>query len=350
MLREHELLELEEIGFVPQPYAELLKDDWRKDPRVRSNPMFALDAQPQTITTPNVGIPAFLANVIDPQFVRVLNTPMKAAQAFGGEVKKGDWTTITTQFPVVEATGDVAPYGDYNNGGKSGSNYNWVPRQSYHYQTVSQFGDREVDMFGLAQINYVNDVNYGAMLVLNKFQNRSYLRGITGLQLYGALNDPSLPAAISPTTKLAGGTTWAVAQAFEIFNDVNLLYIQIQTQLQGYSIDRDTAMTLVLSPSLEPRLSAVTQFTLASVRQAIKENWPNMKIVTVPEMNTTAGQLMMMIVDEIDGVKTFYCAFTEKLRAGRIVPELSAYKQKKIGGTFGAICRRPLAVAQMIGM
>ena len=35
---------------------------------------------------------------------------------------------------------------------------------------------------------------------------------------------------------------------------------QLQTQLQGYDIDRDTPMTLALSPILEPSLGKVTPY------------------------------------------------------------------------------------------
>ena len=111
----------------------------------RANFALAADAQPGLITAPNAGIPAYLVNLLDPEVVRILVTPMKAAEIFG-ETKKGDWTTLTTQFPVVEATGEVSSYGDYSNNGASGANVNWVPRQSYHFQTISQWGERELDM------------------------------------------------------------------------------------------------------------------------------------------------------------------------------------------------------------
>lgn len=353
-MRESDRQALIARGIVPQPYAELLPANWRENPQMamdslRASNQWVFDAQPVTVTAQNVGIPAYLANLLDPQMVRVLVYPMKSEQAYSA-VKKGDWTTITAQFPMVETTGVTASYGDYSNNGSAGSNYNWVPRQSYHFQTVTQYGDRETELFGLAQINYVSDLNYSSALILNKFGNKVNFYGIAGLQLYGGLNDASLSAAIAPSTKVAGGTTWAVAQAYEIFQDILLLYTQLQAQLQGYELDRDTPMTLLLSPTLEPSLGKVTQYTLASVRVAIKENWPNLKIVTAPELNTSAGQLMQLIVDEIDGVRSAYCAFTERLRAGRIVAALSSYMQKKISGTFGTIIRRPLAFAQMIGM
>lgn len=341
-MREDQLTVLANRGIIVPSYAEYLQEDWR------DNPSLALDAQPTLITSQNVGIPAYLANLLDPRVIRVLTTPMKASEVIG-EVKKGTWTTFTTQFPVVEATGEVTSYGDYNDNGSVGSNYNWVPRQSYHFQTITQYGDRETETFGLAQINYVSDQNYSSALLLSKFLNQTYLYGVAGIQNYGMLNDPSLPTAIQPTVKAAGGTTWAVATAVEIFNDVMALYTQLQTQLQGH-IERDTPMTLALSPIVEPYMGKVTAYTLASVRTAIKSNFPNLKIVSVPEYNTAAGELMQLYVDELDGDKTAYAAFTEKMRAGRVVPELSSFKQKKTSGSWGAIIRRPIAVAQMLGI
>ncbi len=341
-MRADQLKVLENRGIVVPPYAEYIQEEWR------DNPSLAMDAQPTLITAQNVGIPAYLANLLDPRVIRVLTTPMKAAE-IAGEKKVGNWTTFTTQFPMVEATGEVTSYGDYSDVGSVGSNYNWVPRQSYHFQTITQFGDRETEIFGLAQINYVSDLNYSSALLLSKFLNQTYLFGVGTLQNYGWLTDPSLTAPIQPTIKAAGGTTWAVATAGEIYNDVMNLFTQLQTQLQG-EIDRDTPMTLSLSPVVEPRMGQVTAYTLASVRVAIKDNFPNMKIVKVPEYNTAAGELMQLMVDEIDGDKTAYSAFTEKMRAGRVVPELSSFKQKKTSGSWGAIIKRPIAIAQMLGI
>ena len=72
---------------------------------------------------------------------------MKAAEIFG-EVKKGDWTTETAMFMLVEPTGEVSSYGDYNNNGVSGANVNFPQRQSYHYQVFTRWGEREVARAG----------------------------------------------------------------------------------------------------------------------------------------------------------------------------------------------------------
>ena len=183
----------------------------------------AMDAQPTLVSTSNAGIPAFLANFIDPEFVRVLVTPNKAAQ-IAGEVKKGDWTTLTAMFPLVESTGETSSYGDYSNNGSANSNENWVNRQSYQFQTITRWGERELEMAGLGRIDKAANLNIASALTLDKFMNKSYFFGISGLANYGLLNDPSLIAPITPATKAAGGTTWATATAVEIYEDVRALF------------------------------------------------------------------------------------------------------------------------------
>src|ERR1700730_18268126 len=70
--------------------------------------LIAQDAQPALITTSNAGIPAFLSTFIDPKMIEILVAPMKAAEIVGEEIKKGDWTTKTGMFPVVESTGETS--------------------------------------------------------------------------------------------------------------------------------------------------------------------------------------------------------------------------------------------------
>ena len=314
----------------------------------RQNLQLAMDAQPTLVTTPNSGVPGFLTNFLDPEIVRILVAPMRAAEIYG-ETKKGDWVTLSTQFPVVESTGEVSSYGDYSNNGSSGANVNWVARQSYHFQTISQWGERELEMYGLAKINYASEVNTASALVLAKFLNKSYFFGIANLMNYGMLNDPGLIAPILPTVKAAGGYTWAVATAQEIYNDVLLLFQQLQTQMDGLVPDMDAKMTLALSPILAVSLKKVSIYNVAA-ETTIRENFPNLTIKTAPEFHLPGGELMQMILENVDGIKSTYTAFTEKMRAHPVIADLSAWKQKKSAGTWGGIARRPICIAQMQGM
>jgi hypothetical protein len=341
-MRAEELAIFSEFGIHVPAHAEYVEPEWRR------NFQLAMDAQPQLVTSPNSGIPAFLSNLLDPEVIRVLTAPMRAVEIYG-ETKKGTWTDLTTQFPVVESTGEISSYGDHNNNGSTGANVNFVSRQSYHYQTVTQWGERELDFYGLAKINYASELNVASAMTLNRFQNKSYFFGVANLQNYGGLNDPGLIASIAPATKTAGGVTWAVGTAQEIYTDVLALFSQLQLQMGGLVPDMDVKMTLAMSPKLAVLLKKVSIYNVTA-EETIKGNFPGLTIKTAPEFSTASGELMQLILDEVDGVKTTYAAFTEKMRAHPVIAEMSAFRQKKSGGTWGTIIRRPIALASMIGM
>ena len=309
---------------------------------------FACDAQPALVTTSNSGIPAFLSTFIDPKLIDVLVSPMKAAEIVGDEVKKGDWTTETTMFPIIESTGVTSAYGDYSESGNAGVNSNFPQRQSFHYQVMTQWGERELERAGLARIDWANRTNIASVLTLNKYQNKTYFFGVSGLQNYGLLNDPSLSAAISPTTKTAGGTSWANATALEVLADIQKLYKQLQSQANGL-VELDTRMTLAMSPLSEVALTKTTEFNV-NVSDILKKNFPNLTVKTAPEYTTDSGELVQLIADEIEGQRTASCGFTEKMRAHPIVVQSSSFKQKKSQGTWGTVIFRPFLIAQMLGV
>ncbi len=325
-------------GFVPVEYI---------DDAILASAQLAEDAQPPLITQANNGIPGFLTNLIDPELIRVVTAPLLSEEIYGS-VKKGDWTTLTAQFPTAEMTGQVKSYGDFDNGGNAGANFNWVPRQSYHFQTVTQWGEREAAQFGVARINYAGEQNMASIYVINTFANNVNFYGISGLQLYGALNDPNLIAPILPTVKAAGGYTWPVATAQEIYNDVKKLFGQLNTQMGG-NVQMDARMTLALSTLRMPDLHTVSTFNVTALT-TIKQNFPNLRIVAAPQYSLQAGELMQLILDDYQGIKPTMTAFTEKLRTHPVIVELSSYKQKKSAGTWGFIGRRPIAIAQMQGI
>jgi hypothetical protein len=318
-------------------------------PNVAHSIRVAMDAQPALITTSNAGIPAFLSTYIDPKLIEILVAPMKAAEIVGEEVKKGDWTTDTAMFPVVESTGETSSYGDYSNNGVAGANTNFPQRQSYHYQVITQWGEKELAKAALAKIDWANRVNIASVLTLNKFQNKTYFYGVAGLQNYGLLNDPNLYAPIAPTNE-GGNITWANKDALGIYADILALFTQLQAQTGNTSlVEMDAKMTLALSSGVIVNLGKVTQYNV-NVKTMIKDNFPNLRIMTAPEYSTAAGNLVQLIVDEVEGQRTVEVAFTEKLRAHPIVIEMSAFKQKKSQGTFGSIVYRPMFIAAMLGV
>ena len=307
-----------------------------------ANAAIALDAQPEIITTNNAGIPAFLSNFIDPKLIEVIYAPMKAAE-IAGEAKKGDWTTTVATFPLVESEGEVASYGDFSNNGSVDVNANFPQRQSYHYQTFTQWGEKQLANAQLAKIDWASRLNIASALLLNKYQNTTYFFGVANLQNYGLLNDPALSAPITPTS------AWSTATADVIYSDIVRLFAQLQTQADG-TVDMMQPMTLALSPVNAVNLNKTNQYNV-NVYDQIAKNYPNMKVISAVEYGTAyhSGELVQMIADEVEGQETCTAAFTEKMRAHNIVVDSSSYKQKKSQGTYGTVIFQPFAIAQMLG-
>lgn len=299
--------------------------------------------QSQLVTAPNAGIPAYLTNYLDPELTRVLTAPTAMAEIFG-EAKKGDWVTKTAMFPLVESTGEVSTYGDYNNNGLAGANMNWEPRQSYTYQAFTRWGDEELEKAGLGKIDWAAEQNVALAITFSKFQNKTYAFGVAGLDNFGALNDPSLPAPIAATG------AWSGLTGLQIWADLQRLFKQLQKQLNG-NLDAREPMKLCLSPFLQPSLLTVMSNTWgnATVQDMLKTNFPQLKIMTAVEYATTSGELVQLKVDRVEGQTVSTCAFTEKMRAHAIVRDTSSTFQKKSAGSWGTIIKVPAGIASLIG-
>ena len=326
------------------------------------NPQLALDSIPGLNTAANSAVPAILTTLIDPTIYEILFAPNKAVQ-IAGEEKHGSWTDDTIMFPTVEHTGEVSSYGDYNNNGRAGANVNWPQRQSYLFQVIKNYGDKELERIGLGKINWVSELDRSAATQLNKFHNLTYFYGVQGLQNYGLLNDPSLSASLTPGVKAAGnGNVWIYqnginATANEIFADVEALVIKLIQQTGGL-VDSSSNFTLGMSPQDEGALATTNSFGI-SAADMIKKNYPNLKIVTAVQygvlsasnpQGVAAGNFMQLFADDIEGQKTVFCGYNEKMRAHPLFRDLSSYRQKVTSGTWGAIIRQPFAVIGMIGL
>ncbi len=327
---------------------EGVKKDYTKSAAVRQ----AMDAQPALLTTPSAGVPFFANLYVDPDVVRVLQTPNLGAQILG-EKKLGDWLNTTAQFTIEENVGRVVGYGDYNDDGNVNVNQDFAFRQSFSYQTIIRYGDKEIALAGLTKLDKVSSLKRSAAIVMNKFEDMSYHFGISGLQNYGILNDPNLSAAITPGTKAAGGTKWVnngivVASPNEITLDVQALVATLIGQSPGYVDPNTASLTIVSGRNVALALGSTNSFGLTAMQMLDKVF--KVKFISDPRYDTAAGTIIQAWLTDYDGNDVGFCGFGDKMREFPVVRELSASKQKVSGTTFGAIIKYPLACATMIGI
>jgi hypothetical protein len=327
----------------------------------RYNIGLAMDAQPALTTAPSAAIPAIFTTWTDPKIYEVLFAKNAGAEILG-EVRKGDWTMDTALFPIVEHAGEVTSYGDYNEDGTATANANWPNRQNYIFQTMKQYGERELARAGVARLNWISEIDASAVTQLDKFANLSYFYGIGQLSNYGLLNDPNLSAYLTPAPKAFGNNKWVTsgvvtATANEIFADIQSMYLNLVLQSAGLT-NAKTKMTLGLSPQSEMALTQTNSFNV-NVEDLLKKNFPSLRVVSAVQygalttsnpQGSAGGEVAQMIADMIEGQEAGFCAYSEKLRSHTIIKAVSSFKQKQSSGTWGAIVRQPFAFTQMIGI
>jgi hypothetical protein len=263
----------------------------------------------------------------------------------------------------VESTGEVSTYDDFVNNGRAGANFNYPQLQSYLFQTILQYGELQIDRAGLMKINWVSELGLAAADLLNRFQNLSYAFGVQNLQNYGIMNNPYLSASLTPASKAWGGTGWfdngsPAATANEVYNDIVALVTQLVAQTNG-ALDIKSPMTLAMSPNSEIAMTFANSFGVY-VEALLKKGYPNLTVKTAPQYGqqtttnpqgySTAGNFVQLIATQIQRQTVTYCAYNEKLRAHKIVPELSSWKQKQTSGTWGTVVRSPVGIASMLGV
>lgn len=341
----NEIRELKDYGFVFNGYQSFID---------KSNPSkMAMDAE--LLTPPNAGVPVEYTAFLDPTIIRILNAPTRARRIVG-ERKIGDWTTPYVRFTMIEQTGFVQPYDDYADNGKSDVNPTFPTRENYVFETTIEYGDRESDIASRAKFNLISEKQQSAATTIDLAMNRFYFYGVAGLQNFGLLNDPNLQPALTPAnvgTEDAPVVKWEDKTAVDMYNDILAMVADLSNRSFGY-IDENSRLKLVVSPKISPLLLKTSNLMTESVKSLIEKSLPNLEIVVAPEMSTEAGELVQMYADVVsaDGVtnKVADLVFSEKMRAGRVVPALSHFKQKFTAGTFGAVIFQPFAVAQMLGV
>lgn len=320
-----------------------------------SKTKLAMDAAMQTQA--NVGYPASFFQYIDPQIVEIL-FGVTNANKLAPEVKQGTWEQEYYNYAVEERVGDVTAYSDRTENVTTEVNYEYNVRELARFQTVIHFGDLEVDKANTAKIALQSRKQLAGADIIARKQNQFYLFGVSNKQNYGVLNEPNLNPSINPNTITIGGstyTTWADKTSNDasnagnhVYNDVLKLWSELSSK-NGGNISQNERVILAVSNAVVSYLSAPNQFGLTAIAM-IKDNFPNLEVVQLPELSTNAGEQIKMVIPSLYGVDTMNVAFADKLRVGRIVQTVTGQKLKMVGTSWGCILKRASLVATMMGV
>ncbi len=330
----------------PRKWIHTRRDDRTGQPYVANMRELAQDAA--LITAPGVTVPAELTAYVDTEVTEILTAPRAATELFPEE-RKGTWANAYNKWRVRELTGVTEPYSDSSHAGVSGVNAEWATRAQYLFQTTISAGDLEVAMSAEARINLLAEKQRAAATALALDANAFYLRGVAGLPIYGVLNDPNLPEAVAASPSGTGNSTkWADKNADQIYGDVLDLFRELASNSRGLIRPSDP-LRLAVSPGGNVSLGRAGEHG-KTVLDLLRQYFPALTVVVIPELESDAENTVLMTAPVVMGQQTAVLACSEKLRTGRVVPDLSSVSQKWVSTTYGAIVKLPFAIAQMTGV
>lgn len=302
------------------------------------------------VTAPNGGIPAEFLMYLNPAVITILNAKRTATELFDDE-QNGDWTTEYQTFRVDENVGNVTQYSDYGDGATSDVNFNFPTRPQHRIQTTISYGDLETARAGEARIQLAASKQAAAADIIGQYYNRYNFFGVAGKEIYGVLNEPNHMPAVPPKTATGGAIEWVDKTADEIWEDIVAALAELAGRSGGHIDANSNDLIMAIPPTQHVYLSKKDDFG-TSVMEMIKNYFGDrLKIIVVPELaNAQSGNTMLFYAKTILGTETGRFAFTEKFRAGRVVENLSNYRQKYMAGLYGFILNRPFAIVQMVGI
>ncbi|OCJ20014.1 major capsid family protein [Serratia sp. 14-2641] len=292
-----------------------------------------------------------------PGFVRMITAARKIDQLIGIQTV-GAWEDEEVVQGVIEHKGQAVPYSDHGNVPLASWDVGYARRTVVRFESGMSVSVLEEARSSRANIASAAEKRNGSGLFLEVQRNRVGFYGYNnGDNLtYGFLNEPSLLPAMTAATGAGGSTKWKDKTLLEITADIRLVLTALQVNSMD-NIDPETTPIRISLPTGTNQFLTVTSALGYSVRNWMKENYPNVTFVTAPEQAQAVG-----------GADVLY-AYPESLEDGssdggnvwgQLVPSkfytLGVEKRSKnyiedySNATAGALLKRPYGVVRMIGI
>jgi hypothetical protein len=318
---------------------------------------YAMDDQQGGITTPSIGTPIQFLQTWLPGFVRTV-TAARTIDQLCGILTAGSWDDEEIVQGVLEPVGEAVPYGDYSNVPLASYNTNFERRTVVRYENGFSVARLEEARAARMRVNAAQEKRSTATVSLEIQRNLIGFRGYNNgaNRTYGFLNDPSLPAYVTVATGAASSTLWANKTFLEITADIRTAFAALQNRAQGH-IKSESVLTLSLPVSQEAYLSVTSTTGQQTVRQWIRETYPNLRVVAVPELGlANGGQNVFYLYAETiddgssDDSRVWLQVVPAKLYTMGVQVRSKDTVEDFGNATAGVMLKRPFAVVRYTGI
>lgn len=316
----------------------------------------APDLQPAQLTG-TAGVPIQFLQAWLPGFVNMITAATKIDELIGIDTV-GSWEDEEIIQGVLEQTGLAVPYGDLTNIPFASYIPGYERRTIVRFEQGLRVGKLEELRAARQRINAGAEKRGAAGMALEIQRNRVGFYGYNGgaNRTYGFLNDPNLPAYVAVPAGAGGSTLWANKTVGEISADIRLALAALRTQ-SGDRIDPKTAAITMAIASNSVDFLAITSDFGFSVRDWMQTNYPNVRVVSAPELNGANGgaNVFYLYADSFadgstDGGKVWVHAVPTKFMALGVERGAKHYIEDYSNATAGAMLKRPFAVVRRTGI
>lgn len=317
-----------------------------------------MDALQPLVTTPSIATPIqFLQNWLA-GFVHIVTQARKIDEVVGISTV-GNWEDEKIVQGVMELTGNARPYGDYTNVPLSSWNVNYVERTVVRFEEGMKVGPLEEARSGRANISSADSKRTASTVSLEIQRNTIGFYGFNNgaNQTYGFLNDPSLPNYVTvANTGVGNTTTWSTKSFLNICADIRTAVVTLRTQSKDVIDPEKTPMSLILPTNCVDYLTVTSDFGI-SVRDWMKQTYPNIRVVSAPELNNANGNanVFYLFAEKVmdtstDDGRTFIQIVPTKFKLMGVQQLAKGYEESYSNATAGVMCKRPYAVVRFTGI
>jgi len=313
---------------------------------------FAMDDTTPLVSTATISNPVQFLQSWLPGLVRVLTQARRADDLIGIQTV-GRWEDEEIIQGMIEPTGDAQLYGDHNSIPLASWNPSWERRTVVRWEKGTQVGVLEEARASKLNINSAAEKRNAAALALDIRRNSTAFVGFNGgnNRTYGILNDPSLPAYVN----VAGGT-WSAKTFLQITADIRGAMAALENQALGLIDVEKTPITLGVALAARQYLSVTSDFG-NSVAEWLKETYPNVRVVSIPEFNAANGgaNVFYLFADSVqdsgtDGGATWAQLVPAKFKALGTEKRAKSVVEDYSNATAGVLLKRPFAIVRRSGI
>ena len=306
-----------------------------------------MDEAPAPVTVPTAANALQFLQYFFANSIKVV-TQARVADELLGRVVAGNWYDEQIVANVVERVGQARPYGDTNNVPLASFNQNFEARTIVRMELGLEANRLEMlraaamrldstalkrDAIAEALAISANDIAF------NGFNNGA---GHT----YGILNDPGLPAytAIS-------GSTWTSKTFAQITSDIRGMFQALRVRSGAHFNPERSACTLAVAVAAMEAFAYTSEYGF-SVADFIKKNYPQCRVVAVPQFNAAASgdNVAYLIADEIGGQKVVTQNVQSELFLLGTQPTAKGMIEDYSNGTAGVFVTMPIGIVRYSGI